>query len=330
MARTAVIALGGNAITRQDQLGTYDEQLANARVMARAIASLLRSGWRVVVVHGNGPQVGNLAIQNAETSATVPPQPIFALGAMTQGQLGSLLALALGEQLTDEVAGVVSVVTHVVTHPDDPAFTVPTKPIGPFLPASRTAALASEHGWTIADDAGRGTRRLVPSPEPLAVLEADAIRCLIDAGYLVIACGGGGVPVAMTGAGYAGIEAVIDKDYAAQRLASTIAAEALVLVTGIPAVQLDFGKPTQRSQHLLTVDEAEGHLAAGHFPPGSMGPKVDAAIRFLRDGGSVAVITTAELAAATLHGPALPLEGWAGTLIVRSTEAVEAGEPGES
>lgn len=324
MARSAVVALGGNAITRQDQLGTHEEQLANARAMARSVAALRRSGWRVVIVHGNGPQVGNLAIQHAEAADTVPAQPIFSLGAMTQGQLGSLLALALGEQLSDdEVPGIVGVVTHVVVHPEDPAFASPSKPIGPFLPEDRTADLAAEHGWTIADDAGRGLRRLVPSPEPLAVLEAGAIRDLVDTGYLVIACGGGGIPVAMTPSGYVGVEAVVDKDYAAQRLASAIGAEALVLVTGVAAVQLDFGKPTQRSQHVLTLEDAERHLADGHFPAGSMGPKVGAAVRFLRDGGSVAIITTAELVAATLDGPALPLEGLAGTMIVRSPATIE-------
>jgi carbamate kinase len=323
MARSAVVALGGNAITRQDQLGTHEQQVANARTMARSVAALHRSGWRVVIVHGNGPQVGNLAIQHAEAAELVPAQPIFSLSAMTQGQLGSLLALALGEELGDEVPGIVGVVTHVVVDPDDPAFRSPSKPIGPFLPAARTHELAAEHGWTIVDDAGRGMRRVVASPEPAGVLEADAIRSLIDAGYLVIACGGGGVPVALDDAGHRGVEAVVDKDYAALRLATAIGAEALVLVTGIPAVQLDYGKPTQRSQHVLTVDEAEEHLAAGHFPPGSMGPKVDAAIRFIHDGGSVAVITTAELASATLDGPSLPIEGWAGTLIVRSPDAIE-------
>jgi carbamate kinase len=324
MARSAVVALGGNALTRQDQLGSHDELVANARAMARSVAGLWRSGWRVVVVHGNGPQVGNLAIQQAEAEAIVPAQPIHSLGAMTQGQLGSLLTLALREQLTGEVRGIVTVLTHVVVHADDPAFAMPSKPIGPFLPDGDTAALATQHGWTIAEDAGRGRRRVVPSPEPFAVLEADAIGGLVEAGYLVVACGGGGIPVAMTTDGYSGVEAVVDKDYAAQRLASALGAEALVLVTGVPAVQLDFGKPTQRSEHVLTLEEAERHLAGGQFPPGSMGPKVLAAIRFLRQGGSVAVITTAELATATLDGPVLPLEGWAGTRILRHPSAERA------
>jgi carbamate kinase len=316
MARTAVVALGGNAITRQGQLGTHEEQLANARAMAGGVASLRRSGWRVVIVHGNGPQVGNLAIQQTETRRVVPPQPLFSLGAMTQGQLGSLLALALLGELGGQITGVVTVVTHVVVQPDDPAFASPSKPIGPFMGAEEATVAARAYGWVVAQDAGRGMRRVVASPQPLAVVESPAIEALIDAGYIVIACGGGGIPVTMTTQGYEGADAVIDKDYAAQRLASAIDAEALVLVTSVPNVQLDFGTPSQRPKHLLTASEAERHLAGGQFPPGSMGPKIDASIRFIRDGGSVAVITTPQLIVATLNQPVSPLEGLAGTRIV--------------
>ncbi|MGH9118153.1 MAG: carbamate kinase [Acidimicrobiales bacterium] len=326
MARTAVVALGGNALTRQGQPGTYEEQLANAREMARGVAALWRGDWRVVIAHGNGPHVGQLAIQQRAGATVVPAQPLFSLVAMTQGQIGSLLTLALLDQLGGEIVGVVSVTTHVVVQPDDPAFAAPSKPIGPFMEADEAAAAASTNGWTVADDAGRGLRRVVPSPEPLAVVEAPAIEALTGAGYLVIACGGGGVPVAMTDRGYEGVDAVVDKDYAAQRLATAIAAEALVLVTGVPNVQLDFGTPSQRPEHVLTVDEAERHLARGQFAAGSMGPKVDASIRFLRDGGSVAVITTPRLVVATLEGPVSPLEGLAGTRIVRSDTTVEASE----
>jgi carbamate kinase len=316
MARTAVVALGGNAITRQGQLGTHEEQLANARAMTRGVASLRRSGWRVVIVHGNGPQVGNLAIQQTEARRVVPPQPLFSLGAMTQGQLGSLLSLALLGELGGQITGVVTVVTHVVVQADDPAFASPSKPIGPFMGAEEAAVAARAHGWVVAQDAGRGMRRVVPSPQPLAVVESPAIEALIDAGYIVVACGGGGIPVTMTARGYEGVDAVVDKDYAAQRLASAIDAEALVLVTSVPNVQLDFGTPSQRPKHLLTASEAERHLAAGQFPPGSMGPKIEASIRFIRDGGSVAVITTPQLIVATLDGPVSPLEGLAGTRMV--------------
>jgi carbamate kinase len=302
--RTAVIALGGNALTREGQAGRYDEQYANAREMARAVAALLTEGWRAVVVHGNGPQVGNLAMQAERAATLVPAQPLFALDAMTQGQLGSMIALALLEQCRDLVAGVVSLVTHVVVRPDDPAFAHPTKPIGPFFDAERAERLTSE-GVAMVEDAGRGYRHVVASPLPVAVLEADAVGVLVDQGYLVVACGGGGVPVtpAPEGPGYRGVEAVIDKDHAAQRLATTIGAEALVLVTGVPCVQLDFGTPQARSAPTLTVDEAKRHLADGQFPAGSMGPKVAASVQFLEEGGALAVITTPELVQATLAGP---------------------------
>jgi len=321
VVRTAVIALGGNALTRAGQMGAYDEQLANASSMARCIGSLLRAGWRVVVVHGNGPQVGNLAIQGERSADVVPAQPLFSLDAMTQGQLGSMLVLALSEELGDEVR-VVSVVTHVVVRRDDAGFGHPTKPIGPFISAERAEVLAGAGGRTMVEDAGRGYRQVVASPQPVSVLEAEAVRGLVDQGYLVVACGGGGVPVARTLTGYEGIEAVIDKDYSAQRLATTIGAEALVLVTGIDAVQLDFGKPTQRPAHLLSLAEAEMHMADGQFAPGSMGPKIDASLRFLHDGGSVAVITTPELVLTSLD--AAECDGGGGTRIVRNRSTARA------
>ncbi|HEX3425250.1 MAG TPA: carbamate kinase [Acidimicrobiales bacterium] len=303
MERTAVIALGGNALTREDEVGSYDQQMANARMMARSISSLLAHDWRVVVVHGNGPQVGNLAIQAESASDVVPPQPLFSLDAMTQGQLGSMIVLALREECGDAVKGVVSVVTHVIVRRDDPGFGHPTKPIGPFFSRERAEAMAAS-GRTMAEDSGRGFRQIVASPQPMAVLEADAVRELVESGYLVVACGGGGVPVARTVSGYRGIEAVIDKDYSAQRLATTINAEALVLVTGVESVQINFGTPEQRPVHEMCLSEAEDYSADGQFPPGSMGPKIDACLRFLHEGGSVAVVTTPELVLATLEGAA--------------------------
>jgi carbamate kinase len=317
MGKTAVLALGGNALTREGQAGTYAEQEANAVAMAKSVCSLLRTGWRVVIVHGNGPQVGNLAIQQEEGSALVPPQPLFALGSMTQGQLGSLLCLALHRVGDPWMTGVVSVVTHVAVSPDDPAFTDPSKPIGPFLTAERAKILSRTRGWTVKEDAGRGYRRVVPSPDPMEIVEAAAIRRLVDDGFVVIAAGGGGVPVIRTEAGYSGVDAVIDKDYAAQLLATSLTAEALVLVTGVDAVLLDYGKPEQRAIAEMVLPEAEEYLAQGQFPEGSMGPKVRAGIRFLRHGGEVAVITAPELVYASLEGTVSQLEGTAGTRIVR-------------
>jgi carbamate kinase len=318
VAKTVVVALGGNALTREGQAGTHEELEANANTMARSVVSLLRTGWRVVLVHGNGPQVGNLAIQQEEGAALVPAQPLFSLGAMTEGQLGSLICLALrrvGE--TTWMRGAVALVTHVAVNPDDPAFDNPTKPIGPFLTEEQARAMGAERGWTVKEDAGRGYRRVVPSPQPVAILETDAIRALLEQGQVVVAAGGGGVPVVRYPTGYGGIDAVIDKDYAAQQLATALAAEALVLVTGVESVLLHYGTPAQRAIHEMAVSEAEQFLESGEFPEGSMGPKVRAAIRFLRRGGEQAVITTPELVYASLQGTVSDLEGVTGTRIVR-------------
>jgi carbamate kinase len=295
----ALIALGGNALCGADQTGTYTEQRENARAMAASIGELIDAGWQVVVVHGNGPQVGALGVQQEAAAVLVPPQPLFSLSAMTQGYLGSLIALALHERLGRDQQ-VVSVVTHVVVHGDDPAFAEPSKPIGPFYSVTEARRLAEERRWTMAEDAGRGFRRVVPSPEPLGILEAESIRRIVDAGMVVIACGGGGVPVTMSVDGYVGVDAVIDKDLAAQRLASALGVDALALVTNVPAVQLGHGTARQHDLHELGVDEAERYLAEGQFAAGSMGPKIAAAIRFIREGGEAVAITTPTLLASTM------------------------------
>lgn len=317
MGRIVVLALGGNALTPVGQAGTYEEQEQNAALMARSVCSLMWTGWEVVLVHGNGPQVGNLAIQQEEGSDLVPAQPLFVLGGMTQGQLGSLLALALRKVAGPHGPDVVSLVTHALVDPADPAFSDPTKPIGPFFGAEEAEAFAATRGWAVKEDAGRGYRRVVPSPEPVGILEAPAIRALLAEGFVVVAAGGGGVPVVPSKEGYRGIDAVIDKDYAAQRLATSLGASALVLVTSVEAVLLDYGTPRQRPVEEITLEDAERHLQEGQFPEGSMGPKVRAALRFLRSGGEVAVITTPALVYASLEGTVSELEGKPGTRIVR-------------
>ncbi len=324
MSKIAVVALGGNALTREGQRGTLDEQYANAKAMAYSVRSLIRKGWRIVIVHGNGPQVGNLAIQHEEGAKLVPAQPLYALGAMTQGALGSLISLALREVCGAEIPGVVCVVTHVVVDPKDPAFTKPTKPIGPFFTEEQAKELNATRGWVMVPDSGRGYRRVVASPQPLATLEADAIATLIDSGRIVVAAGGGGIPVVMNDQTYRGVDAVIDKDFAAERIADAANAEALVMVTGVPTVRLDFGKPSERPVEEFTVADAKRHLADGQFPPGSMGPKMAAAIKFVegqRAVGGVAVermaaITTPELVYATLDESHGVVEGGRGTRIV--------------
>jgi carbamate kinase len=297
-----VVALGGNAFTVEQQSGTHEELAANATAMANCVCELLDEGWRVALVHGNGPQVGNLAIQQEEGTALVPPQPLFSLVAMTEGQLGSIIASAM-YAASGGRRRVVTVLAHVVVDAADPAMAHPTKPIGPFLDEVEAKRLAHTKGWHVESDSGRGYRRVVPSPQPQSIVEVDAIACLLDAGHVVVTAGGGGIPVVRDDAGrLTGVNAVIDKDYAAATLALAVGAQALVLVTAVEAVHLDYGSASQRRLAQIDVTQAEAYLAAGQFPDGSMGPKVRAATRFLRNGGEIAVITNPALAAASLRG----------------------------
>jgi carbamate kinase len=299
MTKTAVVALGGNALTRVGQSGTYDEMLANAAAMASAVHAVVEAGWRVVIVHGNGPQVGNLALQQ-EGTAMVPALPLPLLSAMTQGLLGSMLARAI--DLLRGPGTAVAMITHVTVDPADPAFAAPSKPIGPFFEPAEARQLAQARGWIVQPDSGRGYRRVVASPEPVGVIEIDALRALVDAGHLVIAAGGGGIPVHGTGRQSGLADAVIDKDRAAGLIARLLGAQALLLVTAVDRVMLDYGQPTQSELITIAAAEAARHLAEGQFPPGSMGPKIEAALRFLADGGELALVTSPDLLAATLTG----------------------------
>jgi carbamate kinase len=326
MSKIAVVALGGNAFTRAGQAGSYDEQRRNALTMARSVMAIRRSGWDVVIVHGNGPQVGNLAIQQEEGRDLVPAQPLFLLGAMTQGELGSILALAL--HACDSAVAVAALVTHVVVSADDPAFGAPAKPIGPFFTSARADELAADRGWTVGDDSGRGFRRLVPSPRPIELVETGAIKSLVAGGTIVVAGGGGGVPVARGSAGLRGVEAVIDKDYVAGKLATALGAQALVFVTDVAGLMLDFGRPTQRALDEIDVAAAERYQRDGQFPAGSMGPKVEAATQFLRSGGELAVISTAESAGRSLEqtsdGAVNGAGARSGTRVVATSRTVRA------
>ncbi len=317
MAKTVVLALGGNALTRHDQRGTLEEQYSNALTMATSVRSLIRKGWKIVIVHGNGPQVGNLAIQHESSVDLVPALPLFTLGAMTQGQLGSLICLALNEVCKQEIGGAVSVVTHIEVDPDDPALSCPTKPIGPFFDLSEAEVMSARRGWVMEEDSKRGYRRVVPSPRPMAPIEAQAISALVDWGYIVVAGGGGGIPVTRDADGaYRGVDAVIDKDFAAERIADAVQAQALVMVTGVDAVRLHFGTPIEQVVTELTASEAQHYLDEGHFPVGSMGPKIEAAVQFVGSPGRIAAITSPELTYATLDDPVGVIEGPRGTRIV--------------
>ncbi len=297
-SKVAVVAVGGNALTREDQLGTAEQIRENAAEMAQGICALADAGWQVVVVHGNGPQVGSLIIQQETGVTMVPAQPLSTLNAMTEGQLGSVLALAI-----DSIRGpgsAVALVSHMTVSPDDPAFQHPTKPVGPFFDAAHAEQMGRERGWLMTEDSGRGYRRVVASPVPQDLLELPTLRALLTGGLIVLAAGGGGVPVARTPAGtFTGVDAVIDKDLAAARVAAGIGAQALLLVTAVDEVYVDFGTPQARPVRVMDTAQAEHYLVEGQFPPGSMGPKIQAAVSFVRWSGASAVVTsTASMAAA--------------------------------
>lgn len=298
MTKIAVVALGGNALTRPGQSGTYDEMMANATAMAAAVNDVMEAGWRIVIAHGNGPQVGNLALQQEATSM-VPAQPLAMLGAMTQGLLGSLIARAIDRLRGRGTAA--ALVTHVTVDPADPAFGSPSKPIGPFFETAEAQGLAARNGWVVRPDSGRGYRRMVASPQPTGVIEIGALRALVNAGHLVIAGGGGGIPVAATDT-CGVVDAVIDKDRAACLIARQLGASTLLLVTAVDRVMLDYGTPTQSGLGIITDDQAARYMREGQFPPGSMGPKIEAALHFLAGGGELAVITSPRLLATTLTG----------------------------
>jgi carbamate kinase len=315
--RTVVVALGGNAITAEDQSGTYAEMLVNCERMAKAVGELVEAGWRVVVTHGNGPQVGNLSLQQGAAEPMVPAQPLSSLVAMTQGWLGGLIELALRNAGSEHMPPVVSVVTHVVVDSRDPGFIRPTKPIGPFYDQTAAEARADELGWQMIEDSGRGYRRVVASPLPVSMLESDAIGALVGSGFLVIAAGGGGIPIARSQGLLHGVDAVVDKDRAAAILAAQLKADALLLVTGVDSVLLDFGRPTQRPLSDVGVTEIMRYHDEGQFPAGSMGPKIEAAIEYLGAHDGQAVVTSVERMVAALDGA----EG-AGTRIRRSSVRV--------
>ncbi|HZV90906.1 MAG TPA: carbamate kinase [Candidatus Nitrosocosmicus sp.] len=295
LPHSILITLGGNAILPVRGTGTFDEQCAITRLTMQPIAALIREGVRVILSHGNGPIVGNILIRNEAAREQIPPMPLDVCGADSQGGIGYMMQQALDNELRriGIQRPVTTVVTQVVVDERDPAFRRPTKPIGPFYTQERARLLAKEKGWNVTEDAGRGWRRVVASPKPLEVVEITAIRTLVDDGAIVIAAGGGGIPVARQWDGSLhGVEAVIDKDLASSLLARLLGCEMLCIITGVDRVALHYGKPDQRDLACATADELSEYAAAGHFPAGSMGPKVQAAIEFVRGGGREVVITS--------------------------------------
>lgn len=294
--KTILIAVGGNSLIRAGEKGTVAEQLANARRTAAAITGIIRDGYHLVVTHGNGPQVGAQLLRSERAADQVPGQTLDVCGAASQGEIGYLLAQSLREELAaaGENVPVVSLVTQSIVSAGDPAMQHPTKPIGPFYTRAQAEERQRLLGWQIVEDAARGYRRVVPSPEPVEIVEFDVIRLLMGQGVLVVACGGGGIPVVRENGELHGVEAVIDKDRASALLATQLGVDIFAISTDTDYVYLDYKKPNQRPLTHVIASELERYYAAGHFPPGNMGPKIESALHFLQAGGKEVVITSYE------------------------------------
>ncbi|MDQ7844318.1 MAG: carbamate kinase [Armatimonadota bacterium] len=293
----AVVAIGGNSLIRDERHPTLAGEIEALRETSTHLAAMLARGWDIVLTHGNGPQVGFNLLRSELASHVAPPLTLDVLGAQTQGSIGYLLQQILGNEMRARGIRkrIVTVVTQVVVDRDDPAFHRPTKPIGRFYDREEAERLAATRGWRMVEDAGRGWRRVVPSPMPLEIVERLTIKGLVYQSIVVIAAGGGGIPVVRRPDGsLEGIEAVIDKDLASSLLAQSIGADLLLISTAVPQVALHYGTPQERPIGTMTVAEAKQYLSQGHFPPGSMGPKVLAAVRFVEATGGEALITSPE------------------------------------
>lgn len=309
-----VIALGGNALQEGNGPATAEAQLEVVRNTVSHLADIMEKGYQVIIAHGNGPQVGRLVLQNEGASHITPAMPFDVCGAMSQGMIGYHIQQAMGDELKRRgfERPVATLVTQVVVDKDDPGFKNPTKPIGPFYSADEAKRLEKEKGYTMREDAGRGWRRVVASPAPVEIVELPAVKALVEAGIIVITVGGGGIPVIRKDNGsLEGIAAVIDKDYASERLAEDIDADGLIILTAVEKVSINFGKPDQEDLDVLTVDQAKEYVRQGHFAPGSMLPKINAATAFAASKkGRRAIISSLEKAVDAL-------EGRTGTLIIQ-------------
>jgi carbamate kinase len=310
--KLVVIALGGNALLQRSQKGTFEDQYGNVEKTAKKIADLIQQGYRIVLTHGNGPQVGATLLRHDAAKQVVPPFPLDACGAETQGFIGYMIQQALRNELKSRGVDkfVVTLVTRVTVDINDPAFKHPSKPVGPFYSKQEADEMAQRMpGITIKEDAGRGYRRVVPSPDPKIIAERSAIRTLVDAGFVVVSTGGGGIPIVEEGTRARGVEAVIDKDLAGQRLATLIGAHIFVILTDVDGAYVHYGTQKQELLDEVGTEELTNYLNEGEFKEGSMAPKVKAAIRFVESGGEQAII--AELGKLTEA-----LEGKAGTHVV--------------
>jgi carbamate kinase len=310
--KRVVVALGGNAAYPPTIKGTADEQLALMRQVCGHLVEIIRAGWQLVLTHGNGPVVGNILYRMARTADELPPMPMDVCVAHSQGGMGYMLQQSFANVLVDSGMDIVvsCVVTEVEVDADDPAFANPTKPVGKFFSEADARDMAEKTGWYFAEDSGRGWRRMVASPKPQKILDLKTIDALLDAGVIPIACGGGGIPVLHgTNGHWTGVPAVIDKDLTSAMLAAHLHADALIMLTGVDRVALDFNKPTQRWLDHMTLAQARDYSAQGQFPAGSMGPKIDAAVSYLQElpnanhEGEV-IITSLEQAFEALMGRA--------------------------
>ncbi|MCP2604657.1 carbamate kinase [Candidatus Aminicenantes bacterium AH-873-B07] len=301
--KIALIAFGGNALLPENERGLQWEQMRNAQKAAKLMVHVVKKGYELIVVHGNGPQVGNLLIQMEEAVTKVPPFTLEICDAMTEGSMGYMLEKAIINELRKNSIDkeVATILTQVVVDRNDPAFENPTKPVGPFYSKYRAQILMREKKWKMIEDAGRGYRKVVPSPRPIDIVPKRIINDLVRAGRIVIAVGGGGIPVIINGRGFfQGVEAVIDKDFASSLLAKEVKVDLFIILTTVEKVYLNYGKPNQKEIKVMTVSQAKKYLAQGQFPPGSMGPKIKAAIEFIEGGGKEVLITSANKLKAAL------------------------------
>ncbi len=302
-----MVALGGNAILRHREKGTAEEQLGHIRETSKHLVEMVRAGHELVVTHGNGPQVGDILLQNDIAKDKLPQMPLDICGAETQGMIGYMMQRSLDQEFEVRKIKkpVATILTQVRVDKNDPAFETPTKFIGPYYTALEAKQLHKEKGWTVIEDSGRGYRRVVPSPEPVDILELSSIRALFDAGTLVIAGGGGGVPIVEGPSGeISGVEAVIDKDHTAALMARLLEVDVLLILTDVAAAAIDFGKPNQKDLRDVSLPQAREYFAMGQFAKGSMGPKVESCMRFVQKTNGTAIITSLEHANAALEGKA--------------------------
>ncbi len=312
MATRVVVALGGNAILKQGQKGTVQEQMESVKSTCKQIAKMVKAGYEIAITHGNGPQIGAILIQNELASSKIPPMPMDICGAQTQGMIGYMISQSLRNEFVNngERKEIVCVVTQVEVDPNDKAFLNPTKPVGSFYTEEEAKKRMKEKNEVWIEDSGRGWRRVVPSPDPKRIVEGCVIKHLVGNGFIVIACGGGGIPVIRDKDGtLKGVEAVIDKDLASERLAEDIHADVLLILTDVPKVAINYKQPNQKWLDEVKLSEIIAYQKEGHFKAGSMGPKVEAVIRFIKWGGKKGII-------ASLDEALEALEGRAGTCVI--------------